>query len=405
MTQIEQALFAVLRAGLRGEKPEDPALSPEGWEGLLRLAHSQQLLPLAFDAACTLPSFRTLDREIRRKYRDLSLKIAVRQMVQTNEFLTLYLAAQKEGLQALVLKGIVCRELYPKPCLRPSVDEDLLVAPGEMDKWHRFLLGQGLRADGAAAEGELGEEPSYHKTDSPTYLEMHRVLLPSASGAYGDLNDLFSGVWERAVKLQVEDVELSTLSPTDHLLFLLCHAYKHFLHGGVGVRHVADIAMYAQHYRGEIDESRLYAACVSKGMEYFCAALFRIGAKYLGISTVPASFARLKVDEGPLLGDILSDGMFGSENPDRMHSSHITLEAAAAGKRGEQTRGLWNSLFPGKEYLQNRFPYARKHPWLLPAAWANRLITYAAKEKGRPAESLRIGRERVELLRQYKIIP
>ena len=406
MTRIEQALFALLRSAMQGEPArEDPELSADDWQALLRLSLSQQLLPLVYECAYRLPSFRTLEPAVRQEFRLLSVKIAMRQMVQSNDFLSLYAAAQREGLHALVMKGIVCRQLYPVPCLRPSVDEDLLISADEREAWHRFLTEYGLTADREAADGKLGEEFSYHKPNSPTYLEMHAALFPSDSDAYGDLNELFAGVWDRAASLQVEDVTLSTLDPTDHLLFLLCHAYKHFLHGGVGVRHASDIAMFTRSYAAEIDFQRLYAACERKGIQVFCAGLFAVGSRHLGLEQIPGAFAALSVDEGPLLEDMLSDGMFGSEDPDRMHSSHITLEAVAAGGQGRGRTGIWKSLFPGKEHLQNSYPYARAHPWLLPVAWANRLIRYAAREKGDPGKSLRIGRERVELLRKYKIIP
>lgn len=36
------------------------------------------------------------------------------------------------------------------------------------------------------------------------------------------------------------------LAPTDHLLCLLCHAYKHFLYAGFGIRHVCDIGIFAE---------------------------------------------------------------------------------------------------------------------------------------------------------------
>ena len=43
----------------------------------------------------------------------------------------LFLSDEKElahlGVQPLVMKGIVCRSLYPKPDLRTSGNEDLLI--------------------------------------------------------------------------------------------------------------------------------------------------------------------------------------------------------------------------------------------------------------------------------------
>ena len=77
----------------------------------------------------------------------------------------------------------------------------------------------------------------------------------------------------------------------------------------------------------------------------------------------------------------------------------------AAAKQGREERGIWHSLFPGKSYLQTNYPYARKYPVLVPVAWANRLLLYVLRRKGDPGKSIQIGRERVELLRKYKIIP
>ena len=66
MTRIEQALFAVLRSALQGEPArEDPELSSDEWQALLRLSLSQQLLPLVYECAYRLPSFRALDPAIR----------------------------------------------------------------------------------------------------------------------------------------------------------------------------------------------------------------------------------------------------------------------------------------------------------------------------------------------------
>ncbi len=57
--------------------------------------------------------------------------------------------------------------------------------------------------------------------------------------------------------------------------------------------------------------------------------------------------------------------------------------------------------------LEGKYPYLEKHPWLLPVAWGERIITYIGK-RGKdhtdPAVSLKLGQERVALLRRYGII-
>ena len=87
-----------------------------------------------------------------------------------------------------------------------------------------------------------------------------------------------------------------------------------------------------------------------------------------------------------------------------MHSSNLTLDAVAASKQGRGKRGWLRSLFPGMGYMQGRYAYLRRLPWLLPAAWVQRLGEYLLREKANPGRSLQIGRERIELMRQYDLL-
>lgn len=58
-------------------------------------------------------------------------------------------------------------------------------------------------------------------------------------------------------------------------------------------------------------------------------------------------------------------------------------------------------------YLDNNndWQYAKKHPVLVPIAWAQRLGSYLVRTgTANPAETIRIGQARIELLKQYKVI-
>ena len=405
MRNKDSFLLLILRSCLLEQACEEIQIDKNEWEALLYLSDEQEILPLIFDSCVNLPSMKALDREKRKEWQEKALRIAIRQIVQTNEFLTLVLHAQAQGLNPVVLKGIVCRSLYPKPMLRPSVDEDLLIPPEETERWHSFFLSEGLSIDEPDMDRTAAAEISYHRQNSPTYIELHKSLFPPNSNAYGDLNQLFDGVLDRTVEVQIEDVKLRTLAPTDHLLYLICHAYKHFLHGGVGIRQIADMALFSNAYGGDIDWEHIYRACRSVNIETFTAALLRIAHKYLTMNTIPDAFTGIEVDEQPLLEDILSGGLYGTVYIDRVHSGNMTLDAVAAQKQGRRGSGVWHSLFPGAAYLQGHFPYVKKHPILLPLAWAQRLGNYLARSsKSNLAETIRIGQARIDLLKQYKVI-
>ena len=135
MTKEKTTFVNVLGAVLHEQMLADPGPSRKEWEGLLHLAENSKLMPLILDAVCGLPSCRAalsvkpeqMETSVHiPRWRELALEQAAKQAIQENEFLNLILALRERGLEPLVVKGAVCRKLYPKPLLRPSVDDDLL---------------------------------------------------------------------------------------------------------------------------------------------------------------------------------------------------------------------------------------------------------------------------------------
>lgn len=416
MTTTDQIFLNILRAGIQYDKaPTDLNLPDDkkGCEALFMRASEQGVLPIIIDTVCSIPGKRSINQEILHRYKDMALKEAVHQIVQTNEFLTLILHMQEQGLDPIVIKGIICRELYPKPMLRLSVDEDLLIERTDAKKYHEFLLSEGLYADEPQTDLTKAYGWSYHKDNSPLYLELQVDLFEPASDAYGDFNKLLENASNRAETVQMEDVTLRTLHPTDHLLFLLCHALKHFMHSGLGIRPACDICLFVQNYHDRIDWDRIAASCQEIHMTGFASGIFQICQKYLGLDKTMigeqlAEKVKL-IDETDLLEDSLDAGLFGTASMNRMHSSTMTLQAVANSKTGKTTsEGLMRSVFPLLETMKKRYPYVKKLPWLLPVAWGHRFFRYIIHEvsgqKSKPMESIKIGKNRVELLKEYGII-
>ncbi len=401
MDKAEALLLQALGCAVRGEectiteKPEQETL-----RRLFRLARQQSVLPLVIQAVGSSLSEDPLFSVFRSKARSLTIHQAQR----TGDFLLLMMQLQSLGLRPAVLKGAVCRSLYPEPEQRGSLDEDLLIPPEDFPRYHEALLSCGLyRKDpDLPLKGEY--EVTYLDPERDIYLELHLHPFSAEEDACRDCSRPFEDALSRIVPFRLYGQTFYTLTPTDHLLYLICHAYKHILFGGVGIRQICDICLFARQYEASLDWAGLRASCEDLGILTLASAFFRVGQRHLGIPC-PSAFSDPEVDELPLLADCLSGGTFGVDDPDRLHSSRITLDAVAAGKQGRAQRGIWKSIFPGKDYLQKNYPYAHRHRILIPAAWAQRLWHYAAHRRLSAAKSLQYGRERVQLLRQYKIIP
>ena len=415
MKATEQLFLEALRESLRGGRVQwENPLEAQDWAALFQLAQAHHVLPMIFEAAYACPAAQSADTQLMQLAKRQTMQSVMMQAMKTGEFLALMKHLQAAGVTPCVVKGAVCRSLYPSPDHRISGDEDVLIPPEQFERCHEAMLAFGMRPAEPQQDIQSAHEVPYGKPGSPLYIELHKHLFPPESDAYGDFNRFFADAHAHTVETMVDGVPLTTLGPTDHFFYLICHAFKHFLHSGFGIRQVCDIVLFADRYGQEIDWASVLENCREIRAEQFTAALLRIGQKHFGFDPeaagVPQAWQEIEVDEGPMLSDLLDSGVFGDASMSRKHSSTMTLSAVAADKRGKKAGGnVLRTIFPGRKALEGRYPFLRTKPWLLPVAWVRRIAHYAAERRGAgadnsAAESLRIGSERVELLRRYGII-
>ena len=405
MDKTEQLFLQILKSALQGQSfPESHEISEEQWQEVFQLAQNHKVLPLVFQAVFQSPSLKNATG-----IRAMVRRIVTVQTAKTCDFLELYEKLRAGGCTPLVVKGFVCRNLYPKPDLRVSSDEDILIPPEQFDRCRQILQAFGMETDLPNSRQETDYEVPYRKKDSALFIEVHKSLFPPESDAYGDWNRFFEDAQQNAVA----DGEVLTLSPTDHLFYLICHACKHFIHSGFGIRQVCDIVMFANAYGKQVNWSKVYDNCCQIRAEVFAAAIFRIGEKYLTFdpekAAYPKAFRDISVDETDMLQDLLSAGIYGSANRSRLHSSNVTLNALSSDRQGRRTKSsLRSTLFPTAKSLEYRYPYLEKYPILLPVAWTSRICSYLQERKrtqdNSPKESLKLGSQRVALLRKYRMI-
>ena len=213
----------------------------------------------------------------------------------------------------------------------------------------------------------------------------------------------------QAIERETEGVKINMPQPTDHLFFQFCHARKHLLASGVGIRQICDILLFAEHYEKEIDWKIFWDRIRMTDGILFAEAIFRLGVQYLGFEEkqfyFPEGVHSMKLDTERLMEDILHSGIHGKGTRSRLHSGTLTLHAAE--KRGLSGifPGLFYMAFPPAKNLLWRFPYLKKHPYLLPFAWGQRLCGYLREGPvlGSVKEIVKTGRKRKEILREYGI--
>ena len=417
MERAEQLFLEAVKASLKNEHVlwKEP-LTLNEWQRIFYLAESHHVLPLVYEAV-----FRceTAKKAAQKEYRDLfylykkkMLSLVMLQTMKTQDFLELVDFLQEKGIQIITVKGIICRELYPKPDYRISGDEDILVGEKQFRKCHKALLEFGMKPVKKDIDLDTEYEISYQKPNSPLYIEVHKSLFPPDSEVYGEFNRFFGKSTEACIQIPAQETAIFTLNYTEHLFYLLCHAYKHFLHSGFGIRQVCDIVMFSNAYGEKINWQLLLGFCREIHGEFFAAALFQIGKKYLVFdekkACFPEEWRKIKVDESMLLRDILDAGIYGYEGMNRRHSSNLTLNEVGRQWYGKSGIPILKTVFPSLKSMKKEFVFLKKWPFLLPAAWLIRILKYE-KEIGKNThrnvkETLETGNQRIELMRKYKII-
>lgn len=276
---VNNELINCISAFLEG-KTVQPELSGNEWLELIRKAEEQKLLPMVFEAAgASMPE--SLKASVRARTRLL----VARQTQRTQEFLRVYKSLSEANIRPLVVKGIVCRTVWAKPEHRNSSDEDMYISLSAYPAFHEKMLELGFNA----------KQPDYKNDHEERYMrdglliEGHWELFPQFNDSLSALNAYTAAFWSRAEVQVIDGVEMTVLEPTDHMIFLLLHAYKHFINSGVGLRQLCDIAQWSKRY--ELDWQRIYDAMCSAHGECLAAAMFDAGARYFGM-TYPPHFER-----------------------------------------------------------------------------------------------------------------
>lgn len=391
LSKLELDFLAAVKAGLAGRQA---GLKDADYEGLFRLAGEQKLLPFVYEAVHESGAGENaaLFARARAQVRGQVLS----QTLRSAAFRELYGQLRQAGLHPVVVKGQLCGGLYPQEDFRLSGDDDLWVPEEEMEAVHAFLTARGLVTRVPEEERPARGEITYGDPQGPLYLEVHQRLFEGEE----DLEALFAPGLRNPVELR----GFLSLGPQDHLLYLILHAYKHFVARGVGIRQLCDIGLWAQAYGDQVDWERLYGDCRSVRGQGFAAGAFGVCQTYLGLELALPEPWEKAPPLAPLCHDALAGGIYGSADGDRLRASTLTLHAVQTGGRGGKLP--LRTLFPSRAYLADQYPYLRRHPGLLPWAWLQRLVRYAAEDRkgNSPAGAVKLAQERAALLKEYGVM-
>ena len=393
---------------MKNEKYDGEKIDFEDLVYIYKMSEIHHVVPMIYNAAYNEDFFKECDANFQAMFKSSAFRYIFSQIQRTNHFLEVYKKLSEKNIKILVFKGIIFRNMYNNPDDRISSDEDILIKKEDYEKVKEFFLSEGFEFI------DKGEECAYFSKSTGLCIEVSTSLFSHESKAYGHLNKLFEDVFEKSIKINIDKIDILTLSHEQHLIYIVFHNMKHFLTGGFGIRQVADFSKYIETYGEYINWEKFWSDLKDLNYDTFALNLIEISLKYLGFNddkiTYPdniTSFDELKnsqkyyINSESLINDILDAGVFGASTMDRKHTALMTLDAVEDKKKSNRLK----AVFPNVNYLKDNYTYLQKYPILLPVAWGQRILSYLKKNKTSSyINTMELGKQRIELLKEYKII-
>ena len=233
------------------------------------------------------------------------------------------------AIRTYILKGIVVAECYPNPSHRRSSDLDCFLYASEnhfADVWelgNRLMEQQGFEVDRSYYKNSTiylpGLSVENHQYMTP-FRGNHRMkrleLLLQAMIISDNGENLFDGTY-----LYRPPVMMSAL-------FLIEHAYSHFLHEGLTWRLILDWMMFCKKHKDEIDWNSLNALINEFGFRKFYDSFLKLGRYLLG------EICKDELTEKDLM---LLDDVWGDLD---LHETHLGIKGKLA-LAGNTWRARW----------------------------------------------------------------
>lgn len=276
---------------------------------------------------------------------------------------SLILQMNDAGIDHLLFKGFIVRELYSIPELRTFGDIDFLIRKEDRQKMHQFMLEQGY-------EVHDDWEPVYSYARGMEYYEVHSHVMEIDVSDKADYRGYFDHIWEHAICTEghsyILDLEY-------HLIYLLTHLAKHINSSGAGIRMYLDIALYIKAYRDQIDWEHFKKELRKLAFEDYVNMVFSAVEQWFDVK----SPIELKSVEAAIMEDYLDftmdGGVFGHVGR-TSGESWLKRDERNDTEDVSKAKTLIHRLFPSANKIETRYTYLQGRHWLLPVAWVHRLF-------------------------------
>lgn len=290
------------------------------WRAMQTLADKQGLSAIVLDGIERLPAEMRPSKVELLQWIGETLQSESAYAIQWKAACEMSLIFDRNNIRTFILKGFVVSECYPKPEHRVSADLDCFL----LNENHNDNLGcakaQNSTLQGHSDAWELGNqlmEKAGFVVDRSFYKNS-TVKLPGLTVENHNFMTAVRGSrrlknLERLLQSWIYgDTELRRFDGTCmyrppvmvSAMFLIEHAYAHFLHEGLTWRMILDWMMFSRKHRRQIDWTMLNALIDEYGFRKFYDTFSQLGKYLIGVEQ---EFEELSVQEKRMLDDVWAD--------------------------------------------------------------------------------------------------
>lgn len=373
MNNAEKQFVDILSAGIRG-KVADKIYENVEWDEVIDLANKHKVEGIIYLA---LRKSNLVSKVGEKRINLLKQKAAITGIGQSRHISGLSIVFNKiieENIPVIVLKGLVVRDFYPQPDQRTMSDADILVHKDDVEKVKNLLIEMGyIFLEDHKASHHIALV--HHKYP---VIEVHWNLF-KRDGFSNDLEHYERLIWNRAIKVNVGETEVLSLSYEDLALHLCMHMAAHLAATGFGVRQLCDLFLLVEKKGEEIDWNSFIMKARMYGFEKFSLIMFLL-CKELFQMEIPKELEVKSVNNkkyvSALIDEIFESGVHGKKEMANQFATQVAFNFED--KDSNATLGAikryFRFIFPRIDDMSDKYSYAKKFKILAPIAWIHHLF-------------------------------
>lgn len=300
----------------------------------------------------------SLERAIPLPYKyDQAKKKALRKIALFDyERSRIFEAMDKQKIWYMPLKGIVLENYYPQFGMREMSDNDILCDYCRSKDVKQLMEQLGYSCD------KYEERVDDYYTKPPLAFEMHRFLFDERENKL--FFDYYKNIKNRLILVNNGRFEYK-FSLEDFYIYQLAHEYKHYIHGGIGLRSLVDSFIFLKKYNKILNWSYIFDE-----LKILNLSQFEENNRELVLSIF--SDNKLTNVEKENLLYFVTSGTHGTQ--EHFLSNVVSKKLHGDDSPKSKRKYLIHRLFIQGSDLEKNYPFFAKHAILIPFLQVFRLF-------------------------------